>query len=360
MNDTERLREIATSILEKAHDNTMASKAGELLKLAAEIENQRAEARKLAAEEQKINLEVKDSRQRGKSDDRKTYIALLAPVFTTVVLAGTLVVQSYQFDRSEKDKQIEARRQAGAAEDLRWTEAIKLLAQSEKLSPAGVLLKSFAKSDRYSAQAYKTAVQILVKTDDPQLFVNLFGSVFDPVDWNNLSQVVDLNRIVDSRWKSLTYRSLYAKKQTGDVKKLTQAEKQELEHLSTKLQFIAPKFAPVLKGLRPVGAKLDLRSVDLWTGDFQGADLSGANLSEADLTALDLKGANLTGITEYQGAAFVGTAWWEASGIGQGLLEYLVKTYPFDPRVDYASSQPIAKPDYDAGIARLRKLASSP
>jgi hypothetical protein len=31
-------------------------------------------------------------------------------------------------------------------EDLRWSEAVKLLSQSEKLSPAGILLKSFVKS----------------------------------------------------------------------------------------------------------------------------------------------------------------------------------------------------------------------
>jgi hypothetical protein len=249
------------------------------------------------------------------------------------------------------------------------------LAPSEKLSPAGVLLKSFAKSNRHGADAYKMAVQLLVTKDDQQQFESLFGSVFEPVDWNNLSQVVDLNRILDSRWKSLNYRSLYAKseageawqvgeageaKQTSDVKKLTQAEWQELEHLSTKLQFIATKFAPVLKGPRPVGVKLDLRSVDLWTGDFQGADLSGANLSDADLTALDLKGANLTGITEYQRAAFVGTAWWQASRIGKGLLAYLVKTYPYDRHVAYGSSQETTEPDYRAQIYRLGQSASSP
>jgi hypothetical protein len=114
--DTERLREIATSILERAHDDSTASKAGELLKLASEIENQRAEAQKLKVEEQKISLEVKESRQ-PKSFDWKAFIALLAPVVTTLVLAVTLVVQSYQFNRSEKNK-------ADAAEEMRWTEAI--------------------------------------------------------------------------------------------------------------------------------------------------------------------------------------------------------------------------------------------
>ena len=91
MNDTERLRDIANSILEKSNDHGMARSAGELLKLAAEIENQITEARKLAAEEQKITLDLTDYRHR--SENRKAYIALLAPVVTTFILAGTLLLR---------------------------------------------------------------------------------------------------------------------------------------------------------------------------------------------------------------------------------------------------------------------------
>ncbi|SRR6266481_226434 len=360
MNDTERLREIATSMLEKSIDDKMARNAGELLKLASEIENQIAEARKLAAEERKISMDFNESRRRFRSDDRKAYIALLAPVFTTFVLAGTLAMQSYQFERSERDKQAEARRQAEAAEDLRWTEAVKLLSQVEKISPAGVLLKSFAKSERYGAQAYKTAVQILIKADNPGLFANLFGSVFDPVDWNNIGQVVELNRTLDSQRNSLISRSWDKEKQTSDVNKLNQTERSELAHLDTKLQLITAKLAPVVKGPRTAGVTLDLRSIDLWVGDFQGADLSGANLSDAELTYIDLRGANLSGITEYQQASFNGTAWWQASKIGKGLLEYLVKAYPFDSKVSYKSDQSVSRSDYAAAIARLRQLASAP
>ena len=360
MNDTKRLREIATSILEKTHDDTMASKAGELLKLASEIENQMAEARKLAAEEKQICLDVNESRQRIRSDNRKAYIALLAPVLTAFILAVTLGVQSYQFNRSERNKEVEAKRQADAAEEMRWTEAIKLVQQSEKLSPAGVLLESFAKSNRYGARAYKLSLQTLVKTDDQQLFANLFGSVFDPVDWNNLSQVLELNRILDSNRNSLSLRSWDASKHADDPSKVNQAERNERDHLNAKVKFITTKVAPVLKGPRPAGVKLDLRSVDLWGGDFQGADLSGANLSYADLTSLDLRGANLTGITEYQGASCVATAWWQASRIGQGLLDYLVKACSFEDNESYASSQSTSKSDYADKVEQLRKLASPP
>jgi hypothetical protein len=94
MNDTERLREIAGSIIEKSNDDATIKTAAELLRLASEIDNRRADVRKLAAEEQKIGLDLSESRRGRKSEDWKAYITLLAPVFTTVVLAATLIVQS--------------------------------------------------------------------------------------------------------------------------------------------------------------------------------------------------------------------------------------------------------------------------
>jgi uncharacterized protein YjbI with pentapeptide repeats len=360
MNDTEKLREIATSILEKSNDDGVARNAGELLKLAAEIENQRADARKLTVEEQKISFDVNESRHRLKSDDRKAYIALLAPVFTTFILACTLVMQNCQFQQSERDKQSEARKQAELAEDTRWTEAVKLLRESDKISPAGALLKSFANSS-HGALAYKTAVEILLKTDDPQAFANLFGSVLDPVDWNNLPQVVDLNRKVDSQRSALSSKSWDKRKQLIDESKLNKAEKLQLDQLTTKVQFITARIATTFRGPRPSGVSLDLRSTDLWTGDFRGADLSGANLSDADLTYLNLEGANLSGITEYQQVRFTASAWWQASKIGKGLLEYLVKGYPFEAgSLNYNSETSVSKADYEAAVAKLRQSASTP
>ena len=281
-------------------------------------------------------------------------------MFTTFILAGTLVLQSYQFEQSERDKQAEARRQAEIAEDLRWTEAVKLLQQANNISPAGALLKSFATSERHGTQAYQTAIQILLKTDDPGLFANLFGSVFDPVGWNNLAQVVELNRILDSNRNALASKSWDRENQASDPRKLTQPERNELDRLETEVKFITTKIALVVKGPRPAWAVLDLRSVDLWAGDFQGADLSGANFSDASLTYVNLKGANLGGITEYAGSSFYGTAWWQASKIGKGLLEYLIKAHPLDLKSSYNSDQSFSKADYDAAITQLRQSASAP
>jgi len=160
--DVQRVKEAAASALTHSEDVEAVTKAAQLLKLASEIENQQAQVRKTESD-------VQDSIAHKKTKDLKEFIALLAPVFTTFVLAGTLVLQSYQFSRSERDKEAEAqqqreaaalqaKQQADAAEDASWADALKLLSGSEKVSPAAVLLKRFSQSPRYSEEARRTAL----------------------------------------------------------------------------------------------------------------------------------------------------------------------------------------------------------
>jgi hypothetical protein len=103
MNDIERLRNIATSMIGEGNDSNSLKEGAELLKLVSEIENQTAGTKMLTAQEQKLTFDLRESRDRLKSGDRKAYIALLAPVFTTFVLAGTLALQSFQFSKTEAD-----------------------------------------------------------------------------------------------------------------------------------------------------------------------------------------------------------------------------------------------------------------
>jgi hypothetical protein len=91
--DTEPIRAIAAALLARAVDDNSIDRAAQLLKLASETENQVAQAAKYAVEEQKLKDDLSDSISRRKSEERKTYISILAPLFTTVVLAGTLVLQ---------------------------------------------------------------------------------------------------------------------------------------------------------------------------------------------------------------------------------------------------------------------------
>jgi hypothetical protein len=358
MDDTKRLREIAASIITDSNDEVRIKNAAELLKLASEIENQRAGASKLESEEQKIRFDLGESRGHRKTDDRKTYITLLAPVVTTFVLAGTLILQSYQFAQSEKDKKAELKQQADAAEDVRWTDAVKLLSQSNNLSPAGALLKSFIRSERYGAQAHQTALQILLKTDEEELFENLFGSVFEPVGWSDFPQLVDLNRALHSNFLPVVGKTWDPQKQVNDLSRLNEQDRKQYDSFTREIEFTSARIASVLRVPRPKGAAIDLHSTDLLVCDLQGADLSGANLDLANISNANLRGANLRGITHAQFTIF-STAWWEASEISQDVLQYLMITAPFQPGHVYGLlSQAISQKDYDENIARLQKTAS--
>jgi hypothetical protein len=357
VDDTERIREIADSIIEKSGDAATIKSAAELLRLASEIENRRADVRKLAAEEQKIGLDLSESRRSRKSEDWKTYITLLAPVFTTVVLAATLVSQSYQFNQSEKDKQAEARRQAESAEDVRWSDAIKLLSESDKISPTGALLKSFVKSDRYGDQAYKTAIQELIQTEDPERFNSLFDSIFQPVDWSTLPQVVELDRTLWSSLDPLLQKSYDRAKNVNDLNILDATDRKKVSSLNSHLELITRSIAPVLKGPRPSGTTLDLSSTDLVNADFQGANLKGAKLERVTFSGVNIKDADFSGITEFAGSKFFSSPWWQVSHINQDFLEYLAKNYSCDTSLD-ASGQPPSPDACKKGIASLQESAS--
>lgn len=357
MNDTERLREIADSIIEKSSDDATIKSGAELLRLASEMENRRVEARKLAVEEQKIGLDLSESRRSRKSENWKAYITLLAPVFTTVVLAATLVSQSYQFNQSEKDKQAEAKRQAESAEDVRWSDAIKLLSESDKISPAGALLKSFIKSDRYGDQAYKTAIQELIQTEEPERFNSLFDSIFQPVDWTTLPQMVDLDRTLWSSLDPLLQRSYNRAKNVNDLSTLSAADQKKVSSLNSRLTVITRAIAPVLKGLRPSGTTLDLSSTDLVNADFQGANLQGAKLERVTFSGVNIKDVDFSGVTEFGGSKFFSSPWWQVSHINQVFLEYLAKNYPCETGLDASGQSP--SPDAcKQGIASLRESAS--
>jgi hypothetical protein len=358
--ETKRLREIAASIIADSNEEGRIKNAAELLKLASEIENQTAGASKLATEEQKLNFDLRESRGHRNSEDRKAYITLLAPVFTTLVLAGTLILQSYQFAQSEKDKQAESRQQRDAADDVRWADTVKLLSQSNKLSPAGALLTTFSTTPRYKEQARQQALQLLRSTLDAEEFKNLFGFVFEPIGWKDVPEVLKLNRDSYLSLNPVLQKIWDPTKQGRDaLGKLDPEEQKQLDGLDKVISFTCSEIAPVLRKPRPSGGALDLHLTDLYQCDLQGADLSGANMDGANLTSVNLNGANLQGVT-HEGLGVYATAWWEASQMSPDLLQYLLEKSPFQPEVGYGPLyQKITKKGYDDNVARLLKSGAS-
>jgi hypothetical protein len=352
-----KIKSIASALID-SEDVESVTAGAQLFQYASEIQNKRAQTKKIAEE-------IKDSTRSRKTKDLKEYIALLAPIVTTVVLAGTLLLQSYQFQRTERDKDMDiqrqrkdafdqAKRQAEAAEDTSWADSLKLLTTTEKLSPAAVLLRRYANSPRYAAEARITTERLLLlRAGEPEAFHNLFGSVFVPVKWENLAQVVEIDSQLYQQETPLLAKAWDQKTGRLNWTKLNLKDKNQYDSLESELKFISEQIALLLKQQRPPGERLELRSTAIWNTDLQGADLSGADITGANFANVDLTGANLSGITKYDLAFFPNTAWWDCGKVSHELRQYLEANYPFDPIQTYASGRQFTKLEYETALKRL-------
>lgn len=375
--DIQRIKEVADSLTGSENGDSI-TKAAELLKFVAEIENQRAQTRRL-------ENEVEDSAKHTKLKETKEFIALTAPLVTTLVLAGTLALQGIQFTRSERDKDADAQRQRDAAsqqakqqrdteEDAIWADALKQLASSEKWSPSAMLLRRFGNSPRYASEAQLTAVRLmLLKTANASDFNGLFESVFVPVKWESLSQVIAIDTQLHQQVEPLLVKAWDEKTHTTRWDRTKPTEKKQFDNLNAELGYISGQLAILLKGKRPPSQSLNFRSMVLWDTDLKGADLSGAdftgsnlsnlnlegaNLSGADLRSssmvfLNLEGANLSAITSFASVSFVDSAWWESSAISPQLCAHLKETFPVSLEATYASGRKFTNAQYEAAVTTL-------
>jgi hypothetical protein len=358
MEEIDSIRELAASIISSAQTPEAAEKGAQLLKLASDIERQRAEAEKLAAERRKFNQDTDNAAEQTSTERRRFYVTLLTPLVTTIVLAGTLALQTFQFINAESDKRADSKRQeqakeqddqrrAQADEDSRWDDAVKSLAQSEKLSPANVLLERFLTSKKYGLRARDLAFQLLVRNSQRDAFQDLFLATFSPIGWDNLSRIVELNKSLNGE-----YNPLWTKRDVQH-QKLSVKEEERYLVLYANIAFVGAQLAPLLKSARPTSVVPNLRGISIWDCDLSNADLNGANVADTGFTRVVLKGANLSGITaeRFHGVAWVGTAWWQVSSISPELRDHLCNVAPFKEGTDYGT--PVPRNDYKTNLERL-------
>jgi Pentapeptide repeats (8 copies) len=356
MDQKQALHKSVDLLLDKAQGATVSElasaveKATGAMKLSSDLEKSQAELRKLALEETKLGYENATAEKRQRSESLKDYVALLAPFVTVLTLAATLIVGGWEFRQTEKDK-------AAAAEDAQWADAIKVISQSSKLSPGVIALNPFLKSPRYATLARETAVQLLANSSDRALFTDLYGAAFVPVGWDNLAQVIRLDKALKARGSPLWEKTYDRTTDTNDPKKLTPEEKEIVEYVNVALSEICSQVGSVLKG-RPSGTALDLSGARFWSCDWSGADLSGANIDGLELASVDLRGASLGYIVHFENTYFYNVPWWEAKNISPKLLEYL----EHDPDCEYKESKTygprgdkVSQQQYAAAMARLRQ-----
>lgn len=357
------LLNVVSVLLAKAQDGTLPELAtavekasvalripSDLEKSQADIQKSQAELYKLSLEDKKLLNEIGSAQKRERSENRKEYVTLLTPIVTIFTLAATLIFQGWQFSQSERDKR-------EASEDAQWADAIKTISQNDKLTPTVIALNPFLKSPRYTELARATALQLLANSNDQNTFTDLFGAVFVPVGWNNIDQLVKLNRALLARERPLRDRTYDSKKDTNDDTKLTPQEHATWNYVLGAQRSICSQAASVLNRPRPSGANLDFSGVSFFDCDCSGIDLKGANLERAELSWVDLKGAELSDIRHFDGLYVYHADWWDAKSISPQLLEFLEKDHTSQYRegAEYGpKSVKFTKEQYEANIARLK------
>jgi Pentapeptide repeats (8 copies) len=356
MDPAATLRERALKLLESDAPDAV-SQAAELLKTASDIEQQQANISKLEADRKKVEQDLRESRNRWKE-----ILTAFGPLFTTAVLAGTLIFQIYQAQQTNKEaliadeqKRAETMRQAQETEQTRFTEALKIIQSSENISPAATLLNTFTQEPQKS-EARKMAMKLLLRAQSIGEFEDLFSSVLDPIIAADLPTLVQLNRSVTSRYSPLVLEA----HNTGykeDTSKMDHATRALYDLLASELYFLSQKMALLLQGPRQNGLELDLSYVTIDQVDMKGADLSSANLRSSSFAWVNLDGCDLSRITNFQSDMFISTAWWHAAHISRPLLAYLEASAPYRESFKYPNEIRVGAEEYETNLARLKASA---
>jgi pentapeptide repeat protein len=330
---------------------TAVEKAAAALKLATEIGKTHADLAKVNEELLSLKRANKLAPKRERSERIRDYVAALAPLVAIITLAATLFAQSWQFLRSERSKREDAL-------NARWQDAVKTISASGALSPAIVSLQPFLRSPEYATQAREAAINLLANASDSTFFTSLFGPTFAPISWANIGDVIRLDRALAARSGPLASKSWDGK--INDMSRLTKDEAASYQYIESVVPTITAQIGNVLKTPKPPGSQVDLSATFLKNGDWQGVNLDGVNLENTGFLWINIRNVDLTNVTNFTGANFYGTAWWEAKAINRPLLEYLKASYPYREE-NYSGDKgfPGLRPNafnqaaYDAALVRL-------
>jgi len=361
------LREIALKLLEGDTTDT-AGKAAELFKTASDIEQQQANTAKLDSERRKVEVELEQNSSHHRFKDLLT---AATPLFTTAILAGTLIVQMVQARqaateklREDQEKRDEAVRQAASAEQARFTDALKIIQASEKISPAATLLNTFT-VEPYRSQARQMAVKLMLRATTVEDFEDIFSATLEPVTLADLPTLVQMFRSMYGIYNPLVAPFTHDPV-TNQFSGMTPKQKDLVNVLSAEMAFLSQKIASlILQRAKSDESELDLSGAGISGSSLRNANLRHANISGAGFSSAILDDADMSDIDKFEASYFYFTPWWRAARISPKLLDYLERTWPYNanPGANYppsATPTPISAADYAENLKRLHAFPAPP
>ncbi|HWY20489.1 MAG TPA: hypothetical protein VNX26_04665 [Candidatus Acidoferrum sp.] len=342
------------------------AKGAVLLEKAAGLEQARSNAEKLALEREKLRWDLQNSQG---SHWKETFIAF-TPLFTTLILAGTLIFQIQQAQRERRDRRIEAaedarqkkierddRRamaeaEAKRKEKQRFTDALKDLQTSERISTAAALINTF-REEPYRSWVLETAVTMLLARETMAEFQTLYMEMLNPLTYDNMPQIRRLCKEVDSSYFLIATPIWDEQTASSDTAKLSEKDRKLFQLYSEQQSFLSSKLAGLLHNAAPAGVSVDLSGLVLRDMDLSGVDLGTAIIAASNWNFVNVDECDMSRITEFDNCVVYYTAWWHAARISKLLLQHLAKNFPYSPEQRYNTKRPLGTEEYSACVARL-------
>ena len=342
-----------------------AAKAAELFDKASQIDARNTTSLKTDAERRKLEEPT--------GSGWMSFIIQLTPFFSMLIVAFTFVFTIYQAHRTAEQTRLadqqkreefirqqeadEKKRliQQDADENKRLTDSIVLIQKTENFSPAAAILSTFMNGPR-AATARQTGITLLESTKTFDNFRDLYNTLFEPATVEALPQILDLLRSVHGTVGPLLTKSWDGT--TNVLSRLTPEETVSYNAFVPARTFLSVKVATVLRLPRDLATPLDLNDLGFDSCSLSGADIRNASIANGVWNMVNLDGADLRGVTDFQNAWILNSAWWHAAHIDAPFLQRLTQYCPYKDDQYSNSPQPISAQDYADNLTRLSAAAN--
>ena len=321
-----QIRATADKLIASGSPDDVA-KGAALLEKAAALEQQEANADKLAMERQKLKLDLDAAGQSHWLTALVSYI----PLATTVILAGTFIFQIRKASLEEagkrQDREIEAdERKVEAAEkkEERFMDVMKEIQASEHVSTAATLINMF-QEEPYKTRVLDMSVKLLLSRETMDDFQTLYMEVMNPLTYDKMPQMRRLCKSVDASYFAVSTPAWNPKTYSTDETKLSDKNRALYYLYRDEQLFLSSKLGALLRNRAATDVQLDLSQLVLREIDLSGVDLGSPNLASTNWGYVNVDGCDMSGVTAFENCQMNATAWWHAAKMSKPFLDHLVK-----------------------------------
>jgi hypothetical protein len=326
---------------------------------AASVWRAAAEAEKLEYDGERVRLEAAGIRRAARSESRRFWVSVLAPLISALAVVAALWVQMYQINRNSG-----LQRESNDATSFR--DAIKMIVSPDRDARVGgaMLLTVLLHSDTYGSTARQTSVGILsqpLDTDSFQIILRPFAAA---TNWDNVGDLVHITENLDRADTQVTnqldaLKNAHASRQVGSESPSSSSTIEQLEKdhnlLEEELRYSGQVLARMVKQKRPASQPLDLSRAYLFAVDLEEADLHNTVLTGARFVSCKVDKADFSNAKWPADSGWSGTAWWRAKSVSPELFDYLKTEYAYSGKPGDYPEDETSQQDYDQETARLKR-----